>query len=154
AIMRSSARTAAIAPHRPRAPKQHTQPVHRDGVSMDLETMAQREASPFDGEADGRAMMALIEELFPICRSITGNGVRQTLEILQRHVPLKVNEVPSGTKVLDWTVPHEWNTREAYIARQDGTRVVDFAKNNLHVLQYSRPIDTTMALADLRPHLH
>jgi len=105
-------------------------------------------------EAEGKTMMALIEELFPICRSITGNGVRQSLELLQRHVPLKINEVPSGTQVLDWTVPYEWNIREAYVARQDGTRVVDFAKNNLHILQYSRPIDTTMSLADLRPHLH
>jgi len=116
--------------------------------------MAQLGASPSGGEADGRTMMALIEELFPICRSITGNGVRQTLELLQRYVPLKVNEVPSGTKVLDWTVPYEWNIREAYVARQDGTRVVDFAKNNLHIMQYSRPIDTIMPLADLRPHLH
>ena len=121
---------------------------------MGLGTMAQREASPSGGEADGRTMMALIEELFPICRSITGNGLRQTLEFLQRYVPLKVNEVPSGTKVLDWTVPYEWNIRQAYVARQDGTRVVDFEKNNLHILQYSRPIDTTMSLADLRPHLH
>jgi aminopeptidase-like protein len=102
----------------------------------------------------GKAMMALVEELFPICRSITGNGVRQTLAILQRYVPLEINEVPSGTPVLDWTVPREWNIRDAYIARQDGTRIVDFSANNLHVVQYSQPIDAVMALAELRPHLH
>jgi aminopeptidase-like protein len=99
-------------------------------------------------------MMALVEELFPICRSITGNGVRQTLAILQRYMPLEVNEVPSGTPVLDWTVPREWNIRGAYLASQDGTRIVDFAANNLHVVQYSLPIDAIMPLAQLRPHLH
>ena len=105
-------------------------------------------------DADGKALMALIEELFPICRSITGNGVRQTLEILQRYIRLEVNEVPSGTRVLDWTVPAEWNIRNAYIACPDGTRVVDFAASNLHIVQYSRPIDALMLLAELRPHLH
>jgi aminopeptidase-like protein len=99
-------------------------------------------------------MMALVEELFPICRSITGNGVRQTLEVLKRFIPLQVNEVPSGTAALDWTVPREWNIRDAYIASADGTHIVDFAANNLHVVQYSRPIDTIMSLAELRPHLH
>jgi aminopeptidase-like protein len=86
-------------------------------------------------------MMALIEELFPICRSITGNGVRNTLAILQRHISLEIHEVPSGTPVLDWTVPREWNIREAYIASPDDTRIVDFATNNLHIVQYSRMID-------------
>jgi aminopeptidase-like protein len=99
-------------------------------------------------------MMALVEELFPICRSITGNGVRQTLEILRRYIPLQVNEIPSGTSVLDWAVPREWNIRDAYIASDDGTHVVDFAANNLHIVQYSLPIDAVMPLAELRPHLH
>jgi aminopeptidase-like protein len=99
-------------------------------------------------------MLALIQELFPICRSITGNGVRQTLAILQRYIPLGINEVPSGTSVLDWTVPREWNIRDAYVARQDGTRIVDFRANNLHVVQYSRPVDAIMPLAELRPYLH
>lgn len=103
---------------------------------------------------DGSAMMALVEELFPICRSITGRGLRQTLSILKRELPLEVVEVPSGTQVLDWVVPPEWCIRSAYIAREDGARVVDFAANNLHILQYSQPIDTTMRLADLRPHLY
>ena len=120
---------------------------------MGLETTPLDDRPPC-GEADGKAMMALIEELFPICRSITGNGARQTLKILQRLIPLVINEVPSGTKVLDWTVPDEWNIREAYIALQDGTRIVDFAENNLHIVQYSRPINSIMSLADLRPHLY
>jgi aminopeptidase-like protein len=105
-------------------------------------------------DIDGNAMMALVEKLFPICRSITGNGVRQTLEILRRYIPLQVNEVPSGTPVLDWSVPREWNVREAYIESDDGTRVVDFAANNLHIVQYSPPIDAVMPLPELRPHLH
>jgi aminopeptidase-like protein len=99
-------------------------------------------------------MMVLVEELFPICRSITGDGVRQTLEILRRYIPLEVKEVRSGTAVLDWIVPQEWNIRNAYIASDDGTHIVDFAVNNLHIVQYSPPIDTMMSLAELRPHLH
>jgi aminopeptidase-like protein len=105
-------------------------------------------------DGDGTTMMALIEQLFPMCRSITGNGVGQTLALLQRYIPLVVNAVPSGTPVLDWTVPREWNIRDAYIAHQDGTRIVDFAASNLHIVQYSRPIDAVMSLAELRPHLH
>jgi aminopeptidase-like protein len=120
-------------------------------VSLKLGTFD--EVAPVS-DADGKALMALIEELFPICRSITGNGVRQTLGILQRYIRLEVNEVPSGTRVLDWTVPAEWNIRNAYIACPDGTRVVDFAASNLHIVQYSRPIDALMLLAELRPHLH
>ncbi len=104
--------------------------------------------------ADGEAMMALIDELFPICRSITGNGLRRTLNIIRRYVPLEVHEIPSGTRVLDWTVPVEWNIRDAYIERGDGTRIVDFQKNNLHVVQYSGPVDAVIPLAELRPHLH
>ena len=121
--------------------------------------MSGESASP-DGYAPGydeqrKAMITLlVQKLFPICRSITGDGVRQTLAILQCHIPLEVNEVPSGTPVLDWTVPPEWNIRDAYIARDDGTHVVDFASNNLHVVQYSLPIDAVMPLAELRPHLH
>jgi aminopeptidase-like protein len=105
-------------------------------------------------DESGDAMMALIERIFPICRSITGNGVRETLAILRNHIPLELNEVPSGTKVFDWTIPPEWNIRAAYIGRPDGTRVVDFAANNLHIVQYSRAVDAIMPLAELRPHLH
>lgn len=121
--------------------------------------MAQRnelfeETSSVSPGVDGSNMMALIEELFPICRSITGSGVRQTLKTIQDHMPLIIHEVPSGTKVFDWTVPPEWNIRDAFIERLDGTRVVDFTANNLHVVQYSRPIAAVVPLPDLLPHLH
>jgi aminopeptidase-like protein len=104
---------------------------------------------------EGAEMMALARELYPICRSITGEGNRQTLALIKRQLPpLTIHEVPSGTPVLDWMVPPEWNIREAFIARLDGTRVVDFADHNLHVLQYSTPIDRVVPIAELRQHLH
>ena len=96
----------------------------------------------------------LIEEVMPYPRSITGNGVRQTLEVVRARVPLQVTEVPTGTAVLDWTVPREWNVREAWIAGPDGQRVLDFAQSNLHLVGYSTPVRARMSLAELRPHLH
>jgi aminopeptidase-like protein len=93
-------------------------------------------------------------ELFPICRSITGAGTRKTLGILKRHIPLEVHEVPSGTRVFDWTVPKEWNIRDAYIRDARGRKVVDFHRSNLHVVSYSVPVRKTMPLAELRAHLH
>lgn len=102
----------------------------------------------------GGTMMRLAAELFPICRSITGDGVRETLRILGREIPLEIREVPSGTSVLDWTVPREWNIKEAYIARLDGTRVIDFAAHNLHIVQYSLPVDRVVPIEELRRHLH
>lgn len=104
--------------------------------------------------ADGSAMLRLIEELFPICRSITGDGVRDTLRILAGQIPIEIKEVPSGTAVFDWTVPPEWNIRAAYIARLDGERVVDFADNNLHIVQYSRPVNEIVARSELLQRLH
>lgn len=101
----------------------------------------------------GEDMHALVRRLYPLCRSITGDGVRETLAIIGEHLDLVVHEVPTGTQVLDWTVPKEWNIRDAYIAR-DGERVVDFQKLNLHVVGYSVPVRATMSLAELRPHLH
>jgi aminopeptidase-like protein len=101
----------------------------------------------------GESMHAFMRELFPICRSITGDGVRETLAAVARRIPLELHEVPSGTKVLDWTVPDEWNISNAYIAK-DGHRVVDFRESNLHVVSYSEPVRTVMRLAELRPHLH
>lgn len=98
-------------------------------------------------------MMSLMRDLFPICRSITGDGVRQTLRHLQSHIPLEIHEVPSGTPVFDWTVPNEWNIRDAYVATSDGKRVIDFQKHSLHVLNYSMPIHARMSLDELKPHL-
>ncbi|WP_075730903.1 DUF4910 domain-containing protein [Streptomyces acidiscabies] len=104
--------------------------------------------------ATGEEMHALVERLYPLCRSITGDGVRATLEIVGEHVPLEVHEVPTGTQVLDWTVPQEWNIRDAYVADATGRRVVDFAASSLHVLGYSVPVARRMPLAELREHLH
>ncbi|GAA2650005.1 DUF4910 domain-containing protein [Streptomyces aculeolatus] len=104
--------------------------------------------------AAGEEMHALVERLYPICRSITGDGVRATLEIVGEYVPLRVHEVPTGTRVLDWTVPQEWNVRDAWIADAAGRRVVDFAASSLHVLGYSVPVSATLPLSELRGHLH
>jgi aminopeptidase-like protein len=114
----------------------------------------EQEAPAAEDEQDGEAMYRLVEELFPIFRSITGDGVRQTLRTLQREIPLQIEEVPSGTPVFDWTVPREWNVRQATIETLDGRRVVDFADCNLHLLQYSAPMDRVIPLEELREHLY
>jgi aminopeptidase-like protein len=101
----------------------------------------------------GKELHKFAAELYPICRSITGNGIRQTLGKIQQHIPLQIIEVASGTAVFDWTVPKEWNIRDAYIKDSLGRRVVDFRECNLHVLNYSVPIHTTMSLSELKPHL-
>lgn len=111
-------------------------------------------AGPAAADAVGREMHALVERLYPLCRSITGDGVRRTLEIVGESVPLRIHEVPTGTEVLDWTVPKEWNIRDAYIKDPSGARVVDFAESNLHVVGYSVPVAATMPLTELRRHLH
>jgi aminopeptidase-like protein len=102
----------------------------------------------------GEEMNALVRELYPLCRSITGDGVRETLRILSRFAPLRVEEVTSGTSVLDWTVPPEWNIEDAWIKDAGGRRVVDFRAHNLHVVSYSVPVRTRLTLEELRPHLH
>jgi aminopeptidase-like protein len=101
-----------------------------------------------------RQMISLIKELYPICRSITGDGVRQTLRILQRQLPLTIHEVASGTRVFDWTVPKEWNIRHAFIKNSRGERIVDFAHSNLHVVGYSTPVSGKIPFEDLKKHLH
>ena len=101
----------------------------------------------------GADMYRLISDLYPICRSITGNGFRQTLEIVQKQIPLEIHEVPSGTQVFDWTVPQEWNIRDAYIKNSKGERVVDFRRSNLHVVSYSGPVKARMSRAQLIEHL-
>ena len=102
----------------------------------------------------GSGMHKLMVELFPICRSITGNGVRRSLKILRKHIPLDVLEVPSGTIVFDWTIPREWNIQDAYIKNSKGEKIVDFKKSNLHVLNYSIPIHKKISLKELKSHLH
>ena len=102
----------------------------------------------------GLDMYNLIKKLFPLNRSITGNGVRQTLKIIQDYIPLKIHEVPSGTKVFDWTVPREWNIKDAYVLDPDGNKIIDFKKNNLHILGYSIPINKTVPLSELQDHLY
>jgi aminopeptidase-like protein len=102
----------------------------------------------------GQQMYDLVSELYPICRSITGNGVRDTLRRIARNIPLQIREVASGTHVFDWTVPREWNIRDAWVKDSAGHRVVDFQRSNLHVVSYSVPVHRKMALSDLRPHLH
>lgn len=101
----------------------------------------------------GMEMHQLMEELYPICRSITGDGVRETLRILSKHIPIDVHEVPSGTRVFDWVVPKEWNIRDAYIKNAMGEKIVDFQNLNLHVLNYSAPIKRKVKLAELKEHL-
>jgi len=102
----------------------------------------------------GRETHELMQELFPINRSLTGDGVRRTLEILGRRLPLRVTEVPSGTEVYDWTVPPEWNVREAWIADPSGRRVVDLADSSLHLMSYSVPVRARLPLSELREHLY
>jgi aminopeptidase-like protein len=106
-----------------------------------------------DSLAIGQELHRFAGELYPICRSITGNGIRQTLAMIQKRIPLQTFEVPTGTAVFDWTVPKEWNIRDAYIKGPGGKKIVDFQECNLHVLNYSTPVRATMSLSALKPHL-
>jgi aminopeptidase-like protein len=101
----------------------------------------------------GNEMYQLITDLYPICRSITGNGFRETLGVLSGHIPLKTREIPSGKEVFDWVIPPEWNIRDAYIKNSSGKKVVDFRNSNLHVVGYSVPVKRTMRLEELKKHL-
>ena len=102
----------------------------------------------------GNDIYDLAKLLFPICRSITGNGVRETLAIIQNHIPLKTYEVPTGTSVFDWTVPKEWNIRDAHLSDKNGNKVVDFKDNNLHVMGYSIPVNRMISNEELQKHLY
>src|SRR5262245_30333677 len=99
-------------------------------------------------------MHRLVAELYPICRSITGDGFRQTLRRIGDIIPLEIQEVPTGTQVFDWTVPREWNIRDAWVKNAAGEKVIDFQRSNLHVVNYSVPVRRKMRLAELREHLH
>jgi aminopeptidase-like protein len=102
----------------------------------------------------GESMYELMTDLFPICRSITGAGLRDTLDRIGKLVPLQLTEVPTGTVAYDWTVPKEWNIRDAWVADDRGERVIDFRESNLHVVSYSTPVRQRLTLDELRPHLH
>lgn len=101
----------------------------------------------------GQDMVRLVSKLYPICRSITGNGVRETLNIIKEQIPLKFYEIPTGTKVFDWTVPKEWNIKDAYVKNSAGDRIIDFNESNLHVMSYSIPVCSKLKLDALKPHL-
>jgi aminopeptidase-like protein len=123
------------------------------GRTMVPESLPSPAEMSFDPSTVGAEMLALATDLFPICRSITGDGVRMTLARLQREIPLTLTEVPSGTSVFDWTVPKEWNIRDAWIKDTSGKRVVDFRQNNLHVVNYSVPVRRTLPLQELKRSL-
>ncbi len=103
---------------------------------------------------EGSDLLELIRELYPLTRSITGDGVRRTLQRLTDIVPMEIHEVPTGTKVLDWEIPREWNIRDAYIRNESGEKIVDFRDSNLHVMSYSTPVHETLTRDQLLPHLH
>jgi len=114
----------------------------------------EKELDALDLSKAGAQLFELARELYPICRSITGDGIRETLRTLGRQIPLEIHEVRSGTKVFDWEVPKEWNIRDAYIKDSSGRRIVDFQKHNLHVVNYSAPIHAEVPLEELQKHLH
>jgi aminopeptidase-like protein len=111
-------------------------------------------ARQLDDSAIGDDIFALAADIYPICRSITGNGVRETLKILARHIEINVHEISTGTEVFDWTIPREWNIRDAYIKDSRGEKIVDFAQSNLHVMSYSTPVRKHISLAELKSHIH
>lgn len=102
----------------------------------------------------GEVLHARMAELYPLCRSLTGPGTRQTLDLIGREIPISRRAVPSGTEAFDWTINDEWTVRQAYIADVDGRRLVDFAEHNLHLVGYSVPVRARLTLDELRPHLH
>ena len=102
----------------------------------------------------GEDIFELAARIYPICRSITGSGVRQTLRVLGSHIKVAMQEVPTGVHVFDWTIPQEWNIRDAYIKDARGEKIVDFAQSNLHVVSYSVPVRKRVSLADLKAHIH
>ena len=102
----------------------------------------------------GEEIFAFVAEIYPICRSITGRGVRETLRAIGAHIKLEVHEVPTGTAVFDWVIPREWNIREAYTRNERGEKVLDFAQSNLHVMSYSVPVQQRISLAQLKQHVY
>lgn len=123
---------------------------HRAGLKKNLAALI----GEIDFDVRGQEMYALVEQLYPVCRSITGDGVRQSLSIISEKIPIEIREIPTGTKVFDWQVPDEWNITDAYIKSPDGVKVIDFQNHNLHIVNYSTPVSATMSLDELRPHLY
>ena len=109
--------------------------------------------SALDKNDVGRQVYQLISELYPVHRSITGNGFRKTMRLLRRHIPVRIHEVSTGTRVFDWSVPKEWNIKDAYVKDSQGNKVIDFRKCNLHIVAYSLPVKKTMSLGTLKKHL-
>src|SRR5579862_4800712 len=116
----------------------------RDGIEVQRRAWEQLLAPDAGDE-----IFALAARIFPICRSITGDGVRRTLGEIRSHVAVETREVPTGTEVFDWTIPREWNIRDAYIKNGAGEKVVDFGRSNLHVMSYSIPVRKRLSLAEL-----
>ena len=102
----------------------------------------------------GGSMLRFMEELFPLCRSITGDGTRETLHRIGERIPLEISEIPTGTKVFDWEIPKEWNIHDAYVKDPDGKKILDLKTSNLHVLNYSAPIYKHVDLATLKKHIY
>ncbi len=122
--------------------------------SRDAAEELRRAADTLDGRALGEEMHAAVRELYPICRSITGDGLRQSLRFLQRFAPVEIHEVPTGTRVFDWTIPREWTFRSARLVGPGGEVIVDAARLNLHVLNYSASFHGVVQLEELQRHLH
>ncbi len=117
---------------------------------MDIKNFIQE----IDLQNEGLQMHNLMERLYPIFRSITGNGVRETLSILREFIPVEVIEIPSGTKVYDWIIPDEWNIEDAWIKNPNGEKIIDIKKLNLHLLNYSEPVQRQVDLEELKKHLY
>src|SRR6185369_3548619 len=121
----------------------------------DLADLRETDAAvDLSADKTGRALHEFIADMYPISRSITGDGTRRTIDLIRNYVPLTTCEVPSGLQVFDWTVPPEWNVRDAYVKNSAGERVIDFRKSNLHLLGYSIPVSAHMTLDELKPHLY
>ncbi len=121
---------------------------------MIVDSVKTSELESNKAESIGQSMYQLITKLYPICRSITGDGFRETLNIIKDYIPLEIHEVPTGTEVYDWTVPKEWNIKDAYIKNSQGEKIVDFKNSNLHVVNYSVPVRQKMSLDELKGHLY
>src|SRR5579863_4957356 len=102
----------------------------------------------------GNRLHAFVSELYPVCSSITGNGLREIIRRIGQRIPLQIHEVPTGTQVFDWTVPREWNIRDAYVRNSRGEKIIDFKNSNLHVVNYSVPVHAKLSLQELKQHLH